>query len=216
MDGREFKDAVFGHFARVGAALGNAKRVEIIDVLAQGERSVESLAHQIDASIGNTSRNLQVLAAAGLVSRRVDGTSRIYRIADPSVLVAYNALVEVAQDRIADVNALADSFMEERDGAEAMRMEELREALEGDAELTLIDVRPLDEYEAGHFPGAISVPVADLAGRMSELPKDSPIVAYCRGPYCVMAATAVHQLREAGYQAARLEAGYPNMLLRGA
>lgn len=130
--------------------------------------------------------------------------------------MAYNALVEVAQSRIADVNALADSFMKERDGAEAMGVEELREALEGDAELTLIDVRPANEYHAGHFPGAISVPVADLADRMSELPKDSPIIAYCRGPYCVMAATAVHQLREAGYQAARLEAGYHNMLLRGA
>ena len=116
MDGREFKDAVFGHFARVGAALGTAKRVEIVDVLAQGERSVEELAREVSASLGNTSRNLQVLANAGLATRRVEGTSRIYRLADQSVLIAYQALVGVAQSRIAEVKAMADSFFEETDG----------------------------------------------------------------------------------------------------
>lgn len=212
MDGREFKDAVFGHFARVGAALGNAKRVEMIDVLAQGERSVEDLAREVSSSLGNTSRNLQVLANAGLVARRVEGTSRIYRLADPSVLAAYRALVEVAQVRIADVTALANSFFGETDGAQPMRMADLQQAMADHDDLTLIDVRPTSEYEAGHVPGAINIPVADLADRMADLPRGTPIVAYCRGPYCVMAATAVHQLRDAGFPAARLEIGYPDWL----
>ncbi|PZQ44599.1 MAG: ArsR family transcriptional regulator [Phenylobacterium zucineum] len=212
MDGREFKDAVFGHFARVGAALGNAKRVEIIDVLAQGERSVEELARQVGSTIGTTSRNLQVLAAAGLVSRRVDGTSRIYRLADTSVLAAYQAMVTVAEARIADVSALAATFFGTTDGAQPMRLSELQQAMAGDQGLTLIDVRPAVEYDAGHVPGAINVPVADLARRMAELPRDTPVVAYCRGPYCVMAATAVQQLRKAGFPAARLEVGYPEWL----
>ncbi len=212
MDGREFKDAVFGHFARVGAALGNAKRVEMIDVLAQGERSVEQLAHEVDASVGNTSRNLQVLGAAGLVTRRIEGTSRIYRLADPSVSAAYRALVDVAQARIAEVKVLAAEFFSETDGARPMQMAELQEAMAAQDDLTLIDVRPAAEYNAGHVPGAISIPVAELAHRMAELPKDTPIVAYCRGPYCVMAASAVQRLRDAGFPAARLEVGYPDWL----
>ncbi|HZK05814.1 MAG TPA: metalloregulator ArsR/SmtB family transcription factor [Actinomycetaceae bacterium] len=213
MDSREFKDAVFGHFARVGASLGNAKRVEIVDVLAQGERSVEDLAREVGASLSNTSRNLQVLANAGLVTRRVEGTSRIYRLADESVLIAYHALVGVAQSRIAEVKALANSFFGEADGAQPMRMADLQEAQELNDGLLLIDVRPTTEYNSGHVPGAVNVPVAELAERMADLPKDSHVVAYCRGPYCVMAATAVRQLREAGFPAARLEIGYPDWLL---
>lgn len=212
MDGREFKDGVFAHFARVGAALGHGKRVEIIDVLAQGERSVEDLAREVGASVSNTSRNLQVLAGAGLVSRRVEGTSRVYRLADPSVLHAYQALVAVAEARIAEVSALASAFFGEADGARPVTLAELQDALAADEQLTLIDVRPEPEFSSGHVPGAVNVPLAHLAGRMSELPRDAPIVAYCRGPYCVMAAAAVHQLREAGFPAARLEIGYPDWL----
>ncbi|MBK8459288.1 MAG: metalloregulator ArsR/SmtB family transcription factor [Micropruina sp.] len=209
MDGRDFKDCVFGHFARVGAALGNGKRVEIVDVLAQGERSVEELARDVNASVGNASRNLQILAAAGLVVRRVEGTSRVYRLADPSVLHAYQALVAVAEARIAEVSGLASAFFGEADGARPMSLPELQEAMAADQELTLIDVRPAREFASGHVPGAINVPLNELAERMAELPLDSPIVAYCRGPFCVMAASAVHQLREAGFAAARLAVGYP-------
>ncbi len=212
MDGREFKDAVFGHFARVGAALGNAKRVEMVDVLAQGERSVEDLARQVGATLGNTSRNLQILAAAGLVARRVEGTSRVYHLADPTVLAAYQALVAVAEARIVEVKVLAQSFFGEADGATPVGMAELRAAMAADEHLTLIDVRPESEYASGHVPGALNLPLADLARRMAELPRDTPIIAYCRGPYCVMAASAVHQLREAGFPAARLEVGYPDWL----
>lgn len=212
MHGREFKDGVFGHFARVGAALGHAKRLEIVDVLAQGERSVEELARQVSATLGNTSRHLQVLAAAGLVTRRVVGTSRVYRLSDPSVLTAYRALVAVAEARIADVSALAAAFFAESDGAEPMSLEDLRRAMVDEPALTLIDVRPRQEFDSGHVPGAINVPFGELADRLAELPRDSVVVAYCRGPYCVMSAAAAHQLREAGFWAARLDVGYPDWL----
>lgn len=208
MDGRQFKDEVFGHFARVGAAFGHPKRVEIIDVLAQGERSVESLAEQVSASVGNTSRHLQVLAHAGLVTRRVEGTSRIYRLADPAVLAGYHALVALAEARIVEVSALADAFFGQVDGARAVTLEEFQ-ALAEDLDVVLVDVRPASEYAAGHVAGAVNIPVSDLATRMGELPPDARVVAYCRGPYCVMAATAVGRLREAGFDAARLAEGYP-------
>ena len=207
--GRQFKDEVFGHFARVGAALGHPKRVEIVDVLAQGERSVESLAEQVSASVGNTSRHLQVLAHAGLVTRRVEGTSRIYRLADPAVLAGYRALVALAEARIAEVSAVADAFFGQVDGARAVTFEEF-DALAGDPYVVLVDVRPASEFAAGHVAGAVNIPVSDLAERMTDLPRDARVVAYCRGPYCVMAATAVGRLREAGFDATRLAGGYPD------
>jgi len=210
--GGEFKDEVFGHFARIGAALGNGKRVEIIDVLAQGERSVEDLAGEVNASVGNTSRNLQILAAAGLVARRVEGTSRYYRLADPTVLLAYQAVVAVAEARIAEVSALASAFFGEADGLRPVSLAELQEAMAADQQLTLVDVRPEREFASGHVPGAVNIPLGHLAQRMAELPRDARIVAYCRGRYCVMAAFAVHQLREAGFPASRLETGYPDWL----
>ncbi|HEY3548234.1 MAG TPA: metalloregulator ArsR/SmtB family transcription factor [Propionicimonas sp.] len=214
MDGREFKDEVFGHFARVGAALGHAKRVELVDVLAQGERTVESLARQVGATVGATSRHLQVLAAAGLVSRRVEGTSRVYRLADPTVLAGYRALVAVAESRIAEVKSLAEAFFGEVDGARPIDLAEFDE-LTDDEDVVLVDVRPASEFAAGHVEGAVNIPSADLASRMAELPKDARVVAYCRGPYCVLAATAVHRLREAGFTASRLAAGYPDWAASG-
>lgn len=209
MDGRQFKDEVFGHFARIGAALGHAKRVEIVDVLAQGERSVESLAEQVAGSIGNTSRHLQVLAHAGLVTRRVDGTSRVYRLADPAVLAGYRAMVALAEARIAEVSALADAFFGQVDGARPVTFDEF-DALAGDPGVVLVDVRPASEYAAGHVAGAVNIPVAELAQRMTELPHDARVVAYCRGAYCVMAAAAVGRLRAAGHDAVRLAGGYPD------
>ena len=209
MDGREFKDEVFGHFARVGAAFGHAKRVEIVDVLAQGERSVESLATQVSASVGATSRHLQVLAQAGLVVRRVQGTSRVYRLADPAVLAGYRALVALAESRIVEVTALAEAFFGAVDGARPVDFEEF-DALARDEHTVLVDVRPASEFAQGHVEGALNIPVADLAERMAELPADTRVVAYCRGPYCVMAATAVARLRQAGFPASRLSGGYPD------
>jgi rhodanese-related sulfurtransferase len=208
MDGRQYKDEVFGHFARIGAAFGHAKRVEIVDVLAQGERSVESLAGQINSTVANTSRHLQILAAAGLVVRRVEGTSRIYRLADPGVEAAYQTLVGVARDRIADVSALTEAFFGAADGVSPVTFEQF-DQLSREGGAVLVDVRPASEFAAGHVEGAINIPVADLADRMATLPADATVVAYCRGPYCVMAATAVARLREAGHPAVRLAGGFP-------
>lgn len=208
MDGRQFKDEVFGHFARMGAAFGHAKRVEIVDVLAQGERNVESLAEQISASVANTSRHLQILSAAGLVSRRVEGTARVYRLADPGVETAYRTLVALAESRIAEVTALTEAFFADADGTSPIGFDEL-DALSRSGDVVLVDVRPANEFSSGHVDGALNIPLAELANRLSELPDDATVVAYCRGPYCVMASTAVTRLREAGYEALRLEGGYP-------
>ncbi len=214
MDGREFKNQVYGHFARVGAALGHARRVELVDVLAQGERSVESLAEQVGASVGNTSRHLQVLAAAGLVTRRAEGTSRVYRLSDSSVLKGYQALVAVAESQIADVRALAQAFFSEVDGARPVEFAELDELTRTEG-VVLVDVRPESEYAAGHVEGAVNIPSTELTERMAELPKDGRVVAYCRGPYCVLAAQAMHRLRDAGYTASRLAGGYPDWAQAG-
>lgn len=208
MEPRAYKDAVYGHFARIGAAFGHAKRVEIVDVLAQGERSVESLANQISSSIANTSHHLQVLASVGLVVRRVEGTSRVYRLADDAVETGFHALVALAEQHITELSALTDAFFEQADGARPVSFTEFDEMARS-GHVILVDVRPSSEYAAGHVDGAINIPVADLASRMSELPPDTNVVAYCRGPYCVMASTAVARMRRSGFAAVRLEGGYP-------
>lgn len=211
---RQFKDEVFGHFARIGAAFGHAKRVEIVDVLAQGERSVESLAEQISATVANTSRHLQILAATGLVTRRVEGTSRVYRLADASVTMAYQSLVGLAETHIAEVSALADAFFSEADGARAITFEEFDDIAQSGS-MILVDVRPTSEFATGHIEGAVNIPVADLAAQLAEIPSDAQVVAYCRGPYCVMASTAVARLREAGIAAVRMEGGFPQWRSEG-
>jgi rhodanese-related sulfurtransferase len=208
MEPREFKDEVFTHFARVGAAFGHAKRVEIIDVLAQGERTVESLAQQISATVANTSWHLQILAAAGLVTRRVDGPSRIYRLADCAVEAGYRTLVGLAEHHISEVRALADDFFRQSDGTRPVSLSEL-DQISQTGDVIIVDVRPASEFAAGHVDGAVNIPVAELADRINELPRAANIVAYCRGPYCVMAASAVKQMRESGYDAVRLAVGYP-------
>ena len=209
MEPGQFKSEVFGHFARMGAAFGSAKRVEIIDVLAQGERNVEQLAEQISASVANTSRHLQILSAAGIVTRRIQGTARVYRLAGPDVEATYRALVALSESRIAEVASLTDAFFTEADGARPIALDDL-DTLSQSGDVVLVDVRPANEYAAGHVEGALSIPLADLSARLSELPDDATVVAYCRGPYCVMAATAVARLRAAGYDARRLEGGYPS------
>jgi len=208
MEPREYKDEVFGHFARIGAAFGHAKRVEIIDVLAQGERSVEALAEQISASTANTSWHLQILASAGLVTRRVEGSARVYRLADPAVEAGYRSLVALAEQRIDQVSALTDAFFQHTDGARPVSFSEF-DAMTRSGHVMLVDVRPPSEFAAGHVDGAVNIPLADLANRMRELRPDTNIVAYCRGPYCVMAATAVARLRKAGHEALRLAGGFP-------
>jgi rhodanese-related sulfurtransferase/DNA-binding transcriptional ArsR family regulator len=199
----QFRDEVFGHFARMGAAFGHARRLQLIMVLSQGERSVETLANEVGSTVANTSRHLRILAGAGLVTRRADGTSRIYRLSSPAVAEAYHTLIKLAEQHIADVSSLADAFFDEIDGTTPISLEELAE-ISREGNVMLVDVRPPQEYAHGHLDGAINLPVGEIAGRLAELPPDSKIVAYCRGPYCVMSATAVHQLRAAGYDAVRL------------
>lgn len=206
MRDREFKDAIFAEVARVAGAFSSAKRLEIIDLLAQGERSVESIAIGISASVGNTSRHLQILRAAGLVATRRDGVNVIYRLADPSVFDGYRMLVELSETHITQVTALAQAFFADIDGAEAIGLDELGERTKS-GEIIVVDVRPRPEFEAGHLAGAINIPLDELADRIATLPSESDVVAYCRGPYCVLAAHAVAQLRAAGFRAVRLSAG---------
>lgn len=201
---RDFKDAAFGHIARIGAALGNAKRVEIMDVLLQGERSVESLAQQVAASVANTSRHLQILAAAGLVARRAEGTVRLYRVADGEVASTFLSVAGLARTHIAEITALADTFF----GDEAVSFAEY-DALAASGDVVLIDVRPAEEFTAGHAEGAVNVPLDELGEWMGAGGVDKRVVAYCRGPFCVYAADAVARLREAGWRAVRLEEGFP-------
>ncbi|CAI9416344.1 ArsR/SmtB family transcription factor [Nocardioides sp. T2.26MG-1] len=206
MEGREFKDAVFEQFARVASAFASPKRLEIVDLLAQGPRSVESIAAQTSMTVSATSRHLQVLRNAGLVTSSRDAQRVVYRVADLSVVAAYRALREAAEARIAEVRQLAEAFFGEVDGAEPLGVEELLER-SGRGDVIVVDVRPAEEFAAGHIAGAVSMPLADLTERIADLPSDATVVAYCRGPYCVLSAEAVRRLRAAGVAAQRVEAG---------
>lgn len=211
---REFKDGVFEQFARVAAAFASPKRLEIVDLLAQGSRSVESIAEQATMSVSATSRHLQILRGAGLVTATRDAQRMVYRVADPSVLEAYRALRETAEARVAEVRQLAQAFFGEVDGAEPLGVEQLLErSARGD--VVVVDVRPAEEFAAGHIPGAVSMPLAELSDKIADLPVGSTVVAYCRGPYCVLSAQAVRRLRDAGVAAQRLEAGVDDWQRRG-
>lgn len=206
MRSREFKDSVFEQFARVAGALGSAKRVEIIDLLAQGERSVESVATVTGMSVANTSRHLQVLRHAGLVASRRDGLHVRYRVAGPPVVEGYLAVRALAESNLAEVRELASAFFGEVDGVEPLAIAELVARVEAGG-VVLIDVRPPLEFEAGHLPGAVNIPLAELSDGIAELDPQTLVVAYCRGPYCVLSAQAVRRLRSSGLDARRLDAG---------
>ena len=202
------KAALFDALSSVARALGNGRRAEIVDVLAQGERSVDELAAEISHSVANTSQHLQVLARAGLVRSRRDGTRVFYRLAGDRVGDLWAAVRDVATRHVAEVSVLADEYLGERDGVEHVTAAELEERLtRGD--VVVLDVRPEQEYRAGHIEGARSVPLAQLDSLVPELPRRKEIVAYCRGPYCVYADDAVRLLRERGLKARRLDVGYP-------
>jgi rhodanese-related sulfurtransferase len=208
MKGGEFKEAVFEQFARIATAFSSARRIELIDVLAQGERNVETLAAETGLSVANTSRHLQVLKASSLVASRKRGLQVFYRWADPNVLAVYRLLRQVAEERLADVDRLVRDYFGGIDGMQPVgRRELLKRARSG--EVMVIDVRPREEYEAGHIAGALSIPLSSLERRLSELSTSRDIVAYCRGPYCVLAAEAIRLLRRRGYRAFRLEDGFP-------
>jgi rhodanese-related sulfurtransferase len=202
------KAALFDALASVAQALGSGRRAEIVDLLAQGERSVDEVAHEIDQSVANTSQHLQVLARAGLVRSRREGTRVIYRLASDRVGELWAAVRDVAVRHVAEVGVLADDYLGERDGVEQLSAEELARRLARD-QVVLLDVRPEAEYRAGHIAGARSAPLAELPSLLSDLPRRREIVAYCRGPYCVYADDAVRLLRAQGLNARRLEVGFP-------
>ncbi|MFP5377224.1 MAG: ArsR/SmtB family transcription factor [Acidimicrobiia bacterium] len=214
MDGRQAKDALYEQFARVGKAVAHPKRIELLELLAQGERSVESLAAGTGMAVANTSAQLQVLRRARLVEGRKDGTRVLYRAASDDVPRFVVALREVARARLAEVNDVVRDYFDARDDLEPVSRAELLERVRRN-QVALIDVRPADEYAQGHIPGAVSVPLGELDRHMRSLRKRTEVVAYCRGPYCVLAPEAVARLRARGFRARRLADGMPEWRLAG-
>jgi DNA-binding transcriptional ArsR family regulator len=205
---REAKDALFEGLASVAKALGNGHRAEIVDVLDQGERSVEDIAAEIGQSVANTSHHLRSLARAGVVATRRDGTRVFYRLASEHVSDLWRAMRAVASAHVANLEQLAAAYLGSRTGVEEITRAELEERLRiGD--IVVLDVRPSPEFSAGHIQGARSVPITTLRQHLKTLPAGTDVVAYCRGPYCVYANDAVIELRKHGYHASRLEDGYP-------
>jgi len=203
---RLFKDAIYEQFARIGKAVSSPKRLELLDLLCQGERTVEALANEAGLTVANTSQHLQVLRAARLVETEKEGVFVTYRLADQTVCEFYRAMRLLAESRLAEVEQIKRRFLEGKADMEPVNRERLLRRVRTGAVIVL-DVRPSEEFAAGHIPGAISVPLRDLERRLSELPKDQEIVAYCRGPYCVLAVQAVEVLRKRGFHAVRLEDG---------
>ena len=200
--------ALFDAFASAAQALGSGRRAEIVDVLAQGERSVDELAGEISQSVANTSQHLKVLARAGLVRSRRDGTRIIYRLASDRVAELWAAVRDVAVRHVAEVSVLADEYLCDRGGVEQLSAAELARRLER-GDVVVLDVRPEAEFRAGHIAGARSAPISELEKLATTLPKRLEIVAYCRGPYCVYADDAVRLLNGRGVKARRLDVGFP-------
>jgi rhodanese-related sulfurtransferase len=205
---RDFKNRLYGQFARIGKALSSPHRLELLELLAQGERTVDSLAGEIGLSLANTSQHLQALRRASLVETRKEGLFVHYRLADPAVSDLSRVIRTVAEHRLADLDRLVREHFGDRAAAEPVGMDELIKRARS-SDIVILDTRPPSEYAAGHIAGAISVPVDDLQRRLRQLPKDREYVAYCRGPYCVYADRAVEILRSKGRRARRLLEGFP-------
>lgn len=214
MESRAFKDGLYAQFARLGHAVSTPKRLELLDLLTQGEKTVEQLAEQSATPLKNTSAHLRVLRQARLVETRREGQHVRYRLADDMVGTFLAALQGLGRQRYAEVREMVGAWLDRRDALEPISPEELRRRLDA-GDVTLIDVRPADEFAAGHIRGALSIPLAELGGRLRELLKRKEIVAYCRGPYCVYAPEAVELLRRRGYRARRLTEGVPGWRARG-
>jgi rhodanese-related sulfurtransferase/DNA-binding transcriptional ArsR family regulator len=208
MGDRAAKDALFEAFAEVAKALSSGRRAEIVDVLAQGERSVEQIAAEIQQSVANTSHHLRALARGGLLTTRRDGTRIYYRLSSDRVAELLAAIRDVAEAHVDGLERLAAAYLGDRDGMEVVGRAELAARLQSGA-LIVLDVRPSPEFGAGHIAGARSVPIAELRQHLELLPADTEVVAYCRGPYCVYADDAVRELRRRGFNASRLEDGFP-------
>jgi rhodanese-related sulfurtransferase/DNA-binding transcriptional ArsR family regulator len=210
--GREAKDVLYGQFSRIAKAASNPRRIELLELVAQAERSVEELAAASGMDFSNTSAQLQVLSRARLVESRRDGKRVLYRLADESVSRFLGGLREIAGSRLAEVEQVARDYFGARDELEPVSSADLLKRLQ-EQQAVVIDVRPAEEFAAGHIPGALSVPLAQLKARLAELPREGEIVAYCRGPYCVLAPQAIEILRQAGYRARRLAEGLPEWRL---
>lgn len=202
------KSQLFEEFARIGKALSSGVRLEILELLAQGERSVDTLSKLLGQSLANVSQHLQQLRQAGLVLGRKQGQFVYYRLAGDDVVRLISSLHTVGEEHLADVEKLVRSFFLQKDNLEPVAADEVLERARKGL-VTVIDVRPSEEYAAGHLPWAINVPLPELERRLGELPKRKEIVAYCRGPYCLMSFEAVQALRQKGYKARRLVAGLP-------
>jgi rhodanese-related sulfurtransferase/DNA-binding transcriptional ArsR family regulator len=214
MKAREIKDRIYEQFSRIGKAIASPHRLEMIELLAQGERTVEAVAGALSVPIANASHHLQALRAARLVDCRREGTFVYYRLADPEVFALARMIRTLAARHLAEVDRIVQSYFDARDELEPIpRGELLERARAGD--VIVLDVRPSEEYRAGHIPGALSIPVNELGRRLAELPAEREVIAYCRGPYCVMAFEAVQKLRAHGRPARRLEDGFPEWRASG-
>ena len=208
------KEKLYEELSRIGKAFSSPKRLELLEILAQGERSVEALSRTVSLSVANTSHHLQTLREARLVEARKEGLFVYYRLVSPEVFDVVGMIRRLAETHVAEVDRLVRSYFGPRDELEPVGREELlRRAKEGT--VVVLDVRPAEEYRAGHIPGAVSVPVAELHQRLAKLPRGKEVVAYCRGPYCLMAYDAVATLRKRGRQARRLVEGFPEWRAAG-
>jgi rhodanese-related sulfurtransferase/DNA-binding transcriptional ArsR family regulator len=209
-----FKQDLFAQFARVGKALSHGNRLELLEFIAQGERSVDQLSKVAGLSVANTSQHLQQLRQAGLVACRKEGLKVFYRLSGDDVLVLLDALRAVAERHLAEVQQLVQSYLTSRDSLEPVARPELLERVR-DGMVCVLDVRPPEEYAAGHVPGAVNVPLKELEAHLEDLDPKQDVVAYCRGPHCILAFEAVAKLRERGFSAHRLEEGFPEWRLAG-
>jgi rhodanese-related sulfurtransferase/DNA-binding transcriptional ArsR family regulator len=208
------KRTLFTRFAETAKALGHGRRLEILELLAQGERSVEALAERVGLSIANASQHLRLMRRTGLLASRRDGKRILYRLNDPSVLALTAALQRVGERNVAEVREVIRGYFHERDALEPVSRKELSQRLR-DGLVTVLDVRPEDEYAAGHVSKAINIPLRELTRRLRQIPRNREVIAYCRGPYCVLAFEAVAILRERGFTVRRLEDGYPEWKAAG-
>jgi rhodanese-related sulfurtransferase/DNA-binding transcriptional ArsR family regulator len=211
---RAFKNRLYGQFARVGKALASPHRLELLELLAQGERTVDDLAGEVGMSMANTSQHLQALREAGLIDSRKQGLFVHYRLADDAVVELSKAIRTVAERRLAELERIVRDHFGDRSEPEPVAMKELL-ARARSGKVVILDTRPAGEFAAGHIAGALSVPVDELKRKLAELPKTKEFVAYCRGPYCVYADRAVEILKESGRRARRLEGGFPEWKVAG-
>lgn len=211
---RLFKDAIYEQFGRIGKALASPLRLELLDILSQSPRTVEALAREVGHSVANTSHHLQILRRARLLKTENKGVFVVYRLADKEVCNFFLALRGLAESRLAEIEQVTREYYAAHELMEPVDREDLLERVY-QCQVTVLDVRPSEEYEAGHIPGALSIPISELEQRLAELPRDREIVAYCRGPYCVMSIDAVDVLRANGFNAVQLKDGVPDWRAMG-